>query len=70
VSGIGEAYECANCHGTFTKVIDDEEAMAEYEATWQSAEGPLDIVCDDCYAQIAAWAQLDHPEFLRNSDSS
>lgn len=42
MSGLGEAYECWVCHGTFTKTRSDEEAAAEMKATWQPADGDDD----------------------------
>jgi hypothetical protein len=67
MSGIGEPYECAVCHGTFTKTRSDEEALAEMRETWQPASGDDDpgVVCDDCFTLVMAWAQLDAPEVLR-----
>ena len=67
MSGLGETYECAHCHGVFTKIISDEEAEAEMRATWRETPDPADqaVVCDACYALMSAWAQLDHPEYLR-----
>ena len=64
VSGIGEPYECEVCHGHFAKTVGDETAMAEMEETWTENADP-GMVCDDCYALVSAWAQLDHPELLR-----
>lgn len=70
MTGIGDTYECAVCRGVFRKTVSDEEALAEMRETWlplpdDDKPGALGIVCDDCYAQVSAWAQLDHPEFLR-----
>lgn len=63
----GETYECAVCHGRFTRPRDDEEAVAEMRDTWRPHDGDdeLGIVCDDCFAQVMAWAQLNAPELLR-----
>jgi len=64
VSGLGETYECYVCHGTFKKTRTDEEALAEAEAAWIRTDEPQ-VICGDCYAEVSAWAQLDHPEYLR-----
>ena len=63
----GETYECAVCHGAFTRTRDDEEAEAERRETWQATAGDDDvgIVCGPCFAEVMAWAQLDAPELLR-----
>ncbi len=53
---IGETYECDVCHGTFTKVRSDAEAVAEMHATWKETSDP-GIVCDDCFRAIVAWAR-------------
>lgn len=66
MSGIGDKYECAVCRGTFTKTWSDEEAMAEMHDLWAETSGPVDIVCDGCFQKVAAWAQNDAPETLRN----
>lgn len=53
-------FECGNCHGVFLKGQTDEEARAEYEmAMPQAAQrgDEEDVVCDDCYRQIMAWAK-------------
>jgi len=65
VSGIGESYECAVCHGMFVKGRDDEDAMAEMEALFRETSGPQ-AVCDTCWIQVMAWAQLDAPETLKD----
>jgi hypothetical protein len=67
VSGEGEQYECAICHGTFTKTWSDEEARAELETTWQPQPGPVDIVCDDCFQQVMSWARTEMPGALRGA---
>ncbi len=53
-----EEYECALCHGTFEKDWTDEEALAEYEATFTEEERQdvREVVCDDCYKKIMKWA--------------
>jgi hypothetical protein len=68
MSGTGEPYECAVCHGTFVKTRSDEEALVEMCETWQPTGGDDDpgVVCDDCFTQVMAWAQLDAPEVLRS----
>lgn len=64
VSGSGEEYECWLCRGVFVKTRSDEEATAEMRATWNETSDP-GTVCDDCFQQVMAWAQQEHPEFLR-----
>jgi hypothetical protein len=80
MSGIGDTYECGICHGTFTKVRADDDAMAEAEAIYSPAElAASEIVCDDCWGpymaalprlraeidQEAAAAGLSYDEFVR-----
>jgi len=64
MSGIGETYECSVCHGVFTKPRNDEEALAEARATWVKMDKPVPV-CTECAAEVYAWAQLDHPGYLR-----
>jgi len=64
VSGEGEPYECAVCHGRFHKTWSDEEATAEMYETWNETSDP-EVVCDDCFQQVMAWAQSEAPEALR-----
>jgi hypothetical protein len=63
----GEPYRCEVCHGVFTRPRSDEEAEIERRATWVEPYDTDDpaFVCDDCFAQVMAWAQLDAPELLR-----
>ena len=61
----GERYECAVCHGAFTKIRSDEEALAEMRDLWNETRDP-EVVCHDCWVQVMAWAQLDAPETLRS----
>jgi hypothetical protein len=66
MGGTGEPYECAVCHGTFTKSRSDEEALAEMESTWRpDGDGELATVCDDCFQRVMAWAESDAPGTLR-----
>lgn len=69
MTGAGESYECAVCHGRFGKTRSDEEAEAERRATWaepyEDDEGGT--VCDDCFQRIMAWAEAEHPEYLRRT---
>ena len=60
VTGIGESYECAVCHGRFTRTRSDEAAEAERRATWTEPFGDDegDTVCDDCFTRLMAWARL------------
>ena len=64
-------YTCEVCHGTFNKTRSDEEAREEMQALWRTQEGDDDpgIVCDDCFKDVMAWAETNHPEFLRKHDS-
>jgi hypothetical protein len=47
-----ETFTCASCGGTFEKEWSDEEAQAEYERNipLEDRGGPIDVVCDECYA--------------------
>ena len=69
MTGIGEPYECAVCHGRFEKTRSDEEALAEMRETWRPHDGDEDqgTVCDDCFRRIMAWAESEHPEYLRRT---
>jgi hypothetical protein len=69
VTGVGENYQCAVCHGIFVKTVSDEEALAEMRETWQREAHDDDpgIVCDDCYQVVLAWAQKSAPETLRGA---
>ncbi len=65
MTGLGDQYECSVCHGTFTKTWSDEEAMAEMAEMWAETDDPQ-IVCDDCFHAVTAWARESAPEaFLR-----
>ena len=66
MTGIGESYECTLCHGRFTKTWSDEEAQAEMESMWTETSDPQ-IVCDDCFTRVMAWAEQDAPETLRGT---
>jgi hypothetical protein len=66
VTGIGEQYQCEICGGWFTKTVSDEDAQAEQSALWQPQPGEENgIACDDCFRRVLAWAQAEHPEYLR-----
>ena len=69
MTGTGESYECAVCHGTFTKTRSDEEALAEMRETWTPCPGDDDpgLVCDGCFDRVMGWAERDAPELLRGS---
>lgn len=72
MTGIGESYECAVCHGTFTKGWSDEEARAEQADLWNPIPGDDEepgIVCDSCFQQVVAWAQVEVPEAFRRRPS-
>lgn len=67
MSGLGEPFECAVCHGHFTKGWTDEEAWDEALDTMPPgdlAEG-FGETCDDCYRQAMAFIREHHPELLR-----
>jgi hypothetical protein len=55
----GYASGGAGCGGTFAKVWTDEEARAEYQQTFADipADEPIEVVCENCYQQIMAWAE-------------
>lgn len=60
-------FTCACCGGQFVKQRSDAEAMDEaldmYPAA-DLAEG-IDVVCDDCFNKMTAWARTNAPELLR-----
>lgn len=65
VTGIRESYTCENCGGTFTKIWSDEEAWAESESLYPAQDlEETGIVCDNCFRQIMAWAQVNMPGHL------
>jgi hypothetical protein len=70
VSGPGESYECAVCHGTFTRTRSDEEALAERRATWTEPFGDDEcaFVCEDCFQRLIARVQREAPELLRRPE--
>jgi hypothetical protein len=53
-----ETFVCAHCGGVFDKAWTDEEARAEADALWttaeMSAEGEAEI-CDDCFQKFMSW---------------
>jgi len=54
---MGESFTCARCGGIFQKARSDEEAMAEFEATFSKREmaSGRAIVCDDCFKAFMNW---------------
>ena len=58
-------FRCGNCGGTFIKGWTEAEARAEQAATWQPQPGGEAVVCDDCFQDMLAWAEAEHPEYLR-----
>lgn len=68
MTGIGERYECAVCHGVFTKTWSDEEALAEafslFPADDIATENDRGIVCDDCFRKVMACARANTPGHL------
>lgn len=68
MTGIGESFECWVCHRTFTKGRSDEEALAEQASLWEPIPGDDEepgIVCDPCFQQVVAWAEVEIPEAFR-----
>lgn len=68
MTGTGESYECAVCHGRFVKAVSDEEAEAERQATWadpSDGDDALEDVCDDCYQRLIRRVEAEAPELLR-----
>lgn len=48
-------YTCAACGGTFELARPDDEARAEAHALFGSqTEGPMSVVCEDCWRVMAA----------------
>jgi DNA-directed RNA polymerase subunit RPC12/RpoP len=66
MSGTGESYTCARCGGTFGKARSDEEAIAEARSTWtpETMADPQAVICDDCFREFIAWAEVNVPEAL------
>ena len=67
MSGIGESYTCERCGGTFEKVRSDEEAVAEAVSLWapETLADEQAAVCDGCFREFMAWAEVNAPEALR-----
>jgi len=69
MSGTGESYTCERCGGTFTKGWSDEEAAAEAQDLFPAGHiaAPEDqaTVCDPCFREIMAWAEVNAPDLLR-----
>lgn len=70
MSGTGESYTCERCGGTFTKGWSDEEALTEAQDLFPAAHiaEPADqaTVCDPCFREIMAWAEVSAPDLLRD----
>jgi hypothetical protein len=67
MSGKGEPFTCAVCHGTLEKGRSDEEAMAEARSLYPARDleaGEPGITCDSCFQKVMAWARLNAPEHL------
>lgn len=64
-----DTFTCACCGGQFTKARTDADAMDEaldlYPAT-DLADG-VDVVCDDCFNDMNAWARANAPELFRGA---
>ena len=58
MSGLGDSFTCANCHGTFEKNRSDEEAAEELAANFDGefTTEDCDVICDDCYRKFMGWA--------------
>jgi hypothetical protein len=67
MSGIGDSCICARCGSTFEKVRSDEEALAEAESLWtpETMAEPQAVICDPCFREFMAWAEVNAPEALR-----
>lgn len=67
MTGVGEPFVCAVCHGEFTKTRPDEEAWDELldnEPVENLAEG-VGVTCDPCYQEVMAFMRENYPELLR-----
>lgn len=55
LSKPSQTYTCAECGGTFAKVRDDGEAMAEATAAHPDVKPEnMAVVCDDCYRKMGS----------------
>lgn len=53
MSGEGESFTCAMCHGTFNKGRPDEEALTEMESHFgEVPPAARAIVCNDCFTKL------------------
>jgi hypothetical protein len=64
---VVELYTCAMCLQEFGKQRSDQEAAAEANINFtpQQLAGELDIVCDQCFKEMAArygWKNLDEEQ--------
>lgn len=51
----GEDFTCAQCGGEFTRIVDDQEAVDEMEALFDTRDtSDAELVCDDCFKEIMA----------------
>ena len=52
----GSEYTCAQCGGTFTRIVDDAVAIAEADRDFGVPDAHTNphmvIVCDDCYRAL------------------
>lgn len=48
-----DSYTCQRCWGVFTKGQTDAEAAAEFDSLFAEDAGPRDLVCDDCFKDLA-----------------
>lgn len=63
-----DEFTCACCGGQFIKQRTDAEAMDEALDLYPAADlaDGIDVVCDDCFGEMAAWARTNAPELLRD----
>jgi UDP-galactopyranose mutase len=48
----GNLYKCSHCKKQFIGSQTDEEAKAEMDANFGEYDGPIAVVCDDCYRKM------------------
>ena len=62
-----ESSTCASCGRTFKKARSDEEAVAEARSLWtpETMADEQAVICDPCFREFMAWAEVNAPETLR-----
>ena len=67
MTGLGESYTRGRCGGTFTKVISDEEVTTEARSLWtpETMADDQAVVCDRCFREVMARAEVSAPDLLR-----